>query len=515
MRKRYGGGALSHLTAKVLFLALLLELMLAGCRPESIESEQTPSPFAQQIPAQRVTTAAPIPISLEHLAANPDFYIGATLQLTGQFKRLPVLACEGEAFPSPATWGLEADGYFANATGLDSQLRRLLNEGQVITVEGLWLKHDGLVGCEGNLQEEAVWYLSTDRVIDPYPLLRSQPTAAAIAQQPTPAGDLPAPTVEQPVEQLDLATTVVVETSETDSTPTLPAVPDEATSVPAATNTITPLASVTVDGGLATPTLFPSQTPLTTPNGSPTATPNGSPTSTPNSSQATATLAVSATPSGANPIEKGELGTEDLTLESLGAGETDSWNLDLMAGDAITITVAPATTADIVLSILDSNGSFLVDNQNSATAGEVETVTNLQIANAGIHRVQIKTAQGMATDYAIMLMDANSYSFIFRGRLVEGVTRNESLAADNDHFWFYDAEGGESISFTITPDSTGDPYIELYDPDGARMLTLDDTGEGEAETLDSYTLLDPGIYAIRVAEFDFQPMSYQIRLTKL
>ena len=514
MRKCYGGGALSYLTAKVLLLALLLELMLAGCRPESIDSEQTPTPFSQQIPAQRVTTAAPIPISLEHLAANPDFYIGATLQLTGQFKRLPILACEAEAFPSPATWGLEADGYFANATGLDSQLRNLLNEGQVITVQGRWLKHDGLVGCEGNLQEEAVWYLSTDRVIDPYPLLRSEPAAAAIAQQPTPENDLPAPTIEQPLEQPDQATAVVVETSDTDltSVPTLTSFPAEATPVLTATNTITPFAPATAESGLPTPTQFASQTPLTTPNGTPTATPNGSPTA---STQATPTLALSATPSGSSPVEKGELGVEDLTLDILGAGATDSWNLDLLAGDAITITVAPATTADIVLSILDSNGSILVDNQNTASAGEVETVRNLQIADAGIHRVLIKTAQGLATDYAIMFMDANSYSFIFRGRLVEGTTRNESLAADNDHFWFYDAEGGESISFTITPDSTGDPYIELYDPDGARMLTIDDTGEGEPETLDSYTLLDPGIYAIRVAEFDFRPMSYQIRLTKL
>ena len=113
-----------------------------------------------------------------------------------------------------------------------------------------------------------------------------------------------------------------------------------------------------------------------------------------------------------------------------------------------------------------------------------------------------------------MFMDADSYSFIFRGRLLENSSRSDALAENNDHFWFFDVQGGESVSFSITPESGKDPYIELYDPAGARMLTIDDTEGGEVESLDSYTLLDSGMYGIRVAEFEFLPMSYQIVLTK-
>jgi len=111
-----------------------------------------------------------------------------------------------------------------------------------------------------------------------------------------------------------------------------------------------------------------------------------------------------------------------------------------------------------------------------------------------------------------MFMDADSYSFIFRGRLTPNAPQNGNVEADTDHFWFFNASSGDSVSFTITPNDSGDPYVELYDPSGSRILTIDDTGSGEVESLNNYTLLDSGMYGIRVAEFDFQRMSYTVEL---
>lgn len=500
---------------KVLLAAVILAFFFTSCRPSNgsdDSSEVTPTAFAKQFPIQRVTTAAPIPITLEHLAANPDFYIGATLQLTGQFRRLPRLACEGESYPSPATWGLEADGFLANGSGMDEQLRSLLNEGQTITVEGRWLKFEGPVGCQGNLSDQAIWYLSIDRVIDPNPLRRLEPDAIAEAQVSTTEAALPPATGEEPgqegiIEEDESVTETVIPSI--DLTPTLfpldtPVFVETATVI-TSTATFAPLPSATAVSGAATPTLFASQTPTGVPGSLPTSTP---------ASQATATIAATATSSGTTPIDKGDLEAEDLIIDTLGAGATDRWQLDLSAGDSITITVAPAAESDLVLSVIDSNGAPLISDQNLTPAGQVETIQDLSISNPGIHNVVIRAAQATQTDYALMMMDSESYSFFFRGTLQPGSTRSDNLQADNDHFWFFSAQSGESISFSITPDGTSDPYIELYDPDGAMMLTIDDNGEGEVESLENYTLLDPGLYGIRVAEFDFLPMSYQITLTK-
>lgn len=215
-----------------------------------------------------------------------------------------------------------------------------------------------------------------------------------------------------------------------------------------------------------------------------------------------------------SPESKSRLDTEDLVISSLAAGTADHWTMDLAAGDMVTITVAPGNSADIVLSVLDSSDLILVDQQNLSPAGEVETISNLKITNPGIYSLLIETVQGKQTDYALMLMDALSYSFVFRGTLQDNDSRSDSLPAEVDHFWFFNAQSGETVSFTITPDSIGDAYVELYDPAGLRVMTIDDTGQGGAESLQNYAITTGGLYSIRVAEFEFEAMDYQIDFSK-
>ncbi len=515
MRIRHGRASVIDMTRAGLLPVLLMGLLLSACRAVDREVQPTPTPFPKEVRSQRVTTAAPIPITLDNLAANPDFYVGATLHLTGHFRRLPLLACQGEAVPSPATWGLESDGFLANASGMDEQLRSLLEEDQLITVEGRWLRFEGPLGCEPFLNDQTIWYLSADQILDPHPLVRAQATAnvdpqdspgdtgAAIA---TAIVELPADDgVQATATTIALPTETAAATAVPSVTPQIvPATPGEAV-----TATFTPLPSATAGGASFTPTPDAGLTATVPVAGSPTATPDGTGQAT-----ATADPGASATPSGSTPGEKGALDPEDLIIDMLSAGATDRWTLDLIAGDMITITVAPGGMANIILSVLDSNGTALVNNQNLTPVGEVETIKDLNIAEPGIYDLLIKTEQGIETDYALMFMDQESYSFVFRGTLVNNATKSDTLPADTDQFWFFNAVSGESVSFTVTPDSGSDPYIELYDPSGARMLTLDDTGEGEAESLETYTLVDGGMYGIRVAEFDFRPMSYQIVLTK-
>lgn len=213
------------------------------------------------------------------------------------------------------------------------------------------------------------------------------------------------------------------------------------------------------------------------------------------------------------PVSKGSLDLKDLVINSLAAGTADRWTMDLAAGDMVTITVAPGNSADIVLSVLDSSDLILIDQQNLSPAGEVETITDLKISNPGIYSLLIDTVQGKQTDYALMIMD-HSYSFVFRGTLFANDSRSDSLTEYMDHFWFFNAQSGETVSFTITPDSNGDAAIGLYDPAGLRVMTIDDTGQGEAESLQNYAVTTGGLYSIRVAEFEYEAMDYQIDFSK-
>lgn len=486
---------------------LLLSILLVACAPR--ERPETPTPFSVTPLVARITTAAPIPIGLANLAANPDFFVGATLQLSGAFRRLPRQVCAGETFRSPATWGLEADGYLASAAGMDRQLRALLAEGQSLTVEGRWLRFSGPVGCGPQAEEQDIWYLSVDRVLEPHPLVQlgsATVAAAPTAAQPTAVAALvPSATVETPIVESPTAAPVP-------ETATLG--PEPAQTLTAATTTIS--ATVTISGTAVvtqTPALIPTATAGATPDpaASPTATLSPGATRSPLASTATATVSGTAVSGGAT--ERGSLDFEDLVIDTLPQGSSHSWTLDLAANSAITLTVAPATAANITLSVLAPDGSTLVNAQNQAPAGEVETIRDLQITNPGSYRLLVGTTPAAATDYALMAMDSDSYSFDLRGTLRTNNLRSDTLAADHDHFWFFSATNGDALSFTVTPQDSGDPYVELYDPGGARILTIDNTGEGDAESLTDYTLLASGMYGIRVAEFDFRVMSYQIILS--
>lgn len=497
---------MQRMTKTLRVFLVAVALLLAACQgAEPLAA--TPTPFSVTPAVARITTAAPIPITLANLAANPDFFVGATLQLQGSFRRLPRQVCAGETWRSPATWGLEADGYLASAAGMDEQLRALLTEGQNITVEGQWLKFNGRVGCGVDAQEQEIWYLSVERVLEPNPLV-----SAPAQREP---GTLPATAVAQvepsPAAQETLPTAVPF-------TPTLPPTANAAT-LSGATVSPAPITATVPITVTSTPTatLFSAgTTPDTALTETPTAT--GSPTSvTPGTgtpSAGTATSTTVAPPANGTEVDQGTADFEDLLIAALPEGVTHSWNLDLAANSAITVSVAPAATANIVLSVLDPGGAALVSTQNQAPIGEAETITNLQITNPGIYRVLVTTSPAAATDYALMVMDSSSYSFDLRGTLRTNTVRSDSLAANHDHFWFFTAESGQSLSFTVTPQGPEDPYVELYDPGGARILTIDNTSGGDAEALEDYTLLASGMYGIRVAEFDFQPMSYQIVLSR-
>jgi len=392
---------------------------------------------------------------------------------------------------------------------MDEQLRALLDEGQPILVEGRWIKFDGPVGCGMEATEEEVWYLSVDRVLEPNPLVRMAGDEGQTAVQPTAIAELiPSPTPEMStptstIPPVDSAPTAPLDTVLPSPSSTVGAV-ITATSPVSATGTIGPtpsLVATAVSGGTAT--LPAGVTPSITVTAGASSTPAG----------ATASATADATPGNSGIVDKGSLDFEDLVIASLVEGSAHNWSLDLSANSAITLTVAPASAANVTLTLVAPDGTIIVNGQDQAPAGEVETVTNQQIVNPGIYRMQIRTSEGTATEYAVMAMTNDSYGFVFRGTLRTNTPRSDTLRPDQDHFWFFSAEQGDSLSFSVTPQSASDPYIELYDPGGARILTIDNTGDGDTETLESYSLLESGMYGIRVAEFDFRTMPYQITLT--
>ncbi len=172
-----------------LFLVILL--LLTACRQVESNSPITPTPFQETLPRHRISSTEPIAISLAHLAANPEFFEGSTLQLAGEYQKLPILSCKRDPHPGPASWGIVGDGLLANASGQDAQLRSLLAKNQWIVAEGRWLHYVGPVGCGKSAPVQEVWYLSVNRILEPHPLARAGKEFLPENGAPTPISEMP------------------------------------------------------------------------------------------------------------------------------------------------------------------------------------------------------------------------------------------------------------------------------------------------------------------------------------
>ncbi|MCB8966009.1 MAG: hypothetical protein H6660_03860 [Ardenticatenaceae bacterium] len=458
-------------------------------------------------------------IEFTELAAAPAAYEGYRLRLTGLYKPLPTLVCATDAHPSPATWGLVADGYLAYIDGY-AHLRTLLPSGLTMTVEGQWRHWEGPVGCGKEATHQEIWYLAASEIVDPSPITRVTLTPAGndegvIAQLETPT---PAEVISEET-PIPPTATPTIEVDETAVPPTLPPISTvPSISTPPLVITITPTimpititVTPTADAKSETPTITPGATITGTP-GINTATPTPGDDTVQQTPTATSTAGPSPTPSSTPTlIDMGDIEDQFLAVETLGLNEAHQWSVAIEANEVLTAYVA-APNADMVITLLDENGT-VIDTQNNAPAGEIETFVHF-IPNDGTYVLHVSSNTATATDYALMLRFNESYAFVLRGILSYGNSQEVSLPADNDDFWHFSGQAGDEISITVLPDAAGDAFLKLYDGEAEDISGfIDEGGVGEAE---EYTLTLPatGFYSVRLGEFDFNPMTYTIVLVK-
>ena len=480
-----------------LLLSMLLGLISCG-RPQAAAD---PTPFPAPTATPTPLSSQPLPIAIPELAAYPTLFEGVMLELTGAYRPLPRLICNGEAYPGPATWGLVDGGLLAYAGGFDEQLRPLLPAGLEMTVAGRWQAWRGPIGCGKQAQVQEIWYLQVSRIVAPSPLTAVTLTPAGVAE------------AAEPEEISAIATPTLTATGAPIDVP-------EATTTLMTTPPITGTADIFPTPGLpgATPGL-PGATP-----GLPGATP-GLPGATPDTLQTPGTPGATVTPSATNDgrgappptleveiVDQGEIAVENLKTRQLAAGAAHRWTYTIFASESITVTaVAADPLANLVISLWGPEGDLLVDRQDKAPADAVETLAQRGLS-AGSYTFQIETANNVATDYALMVLVDDSENLIFQGMLRDGDVVSGAAAENSDHYWHFLGSAGQRVSLLFTTNDARDLYVELYNPNGSRIETINQTGDSEDESLENYTLPNTGLYAIRVGELDFLDMRYTISI---
>lgn len=503
---------------------LVLVTLLIACNGSQ---RPTPTPFAEPDgTVEAESSATPQTITITDLAADPAAYADSAVTLTGQYRRLPLLVCETDPHPAPATWQLEAeDGSLIAVGGFDSQVRSLLPTNLTMTVAGVWQLFEGPVGCGKSATTVQIWYLKASDILSPSPIARVTLTPTGSGTQvaevdsgaetavPTPSDGSQPPTPTLELTEGDITFTP------TSASTTIPSPPGGGTPGGNATPTtaVTPTAGDATAVGNTTPTTNAPGTPA--PGGSPGPSPTaGSGTPTPTGSTGAGTPTVTPqvfTTATRNPndfevIELEELASETPVLELLAAEEAHLWPILLDYEGAITVTAVSEATMNLVLEIVGPNKD-VVEQANNTGNGGLEAITNAQLNVALDYHIRVYNLNATEGDYCLIFNEGGGFPDTIKGRIDYGQTVTDEVAVLGIDYWCFLGSSGDNISISAAATaSDGDFVLGLFGPPNFAAIgpVFQDAD------IENVSLTQRGLHIIGVLDFDAGASGYTLTLTK-
>jgi hypothetical protein len=238
-----------------------------------------------------IIASQPQLVTFDELQEDPEAYQDELIRVTGSFFRLPPPECL--LYTGPGTsWSLISDNLRLDALGFEQSLQ-LVRPGIELTVDGIFRKYEGPLGCGKRPPEGIAWFLETTQIVQPNPLARVigtvesdlPPIFPPLLGSPTPPGTIPPNVTANPTFGIS---------------PTPPGTVPTATPSPAVTIIGTATATAIATSGTQIPTATPSPS-STSGSGTATVTPLPTPTSGPGTTTPVPTSTVQPTPGPTQP----------------------------------------------------------------------------------------------------------------------------------------------------------------------------------------------------------------------
>ncbi len=213
-------------------------------------------------------------------------------------------------------------------------------------------------------------------------------------------------------------------------------------------------------------------------------------------------------------IVRGQLeGDRDLVSVTLEPGVNDIWTFNA-AGDRYTsLFLRPEEPQlDMTLTLYgpDRQTVARVDN---GYAGASEVVTDLRLDQPGTYLVEVSEFFQDDGRYTLSFVQSDLPQYSTGGRIEFGQAIRGELAPQGQQYWVFGGTPGQRISIVVEPaDTSIDPVLELFGPDGRQLVTLDEGFSGDPELISGFELPAAGEYAILVRSFSQQGGSFTLSL---
>lgn len=507
-----------------LVIGCVILWLLVSCQADE---QMTPTPFPPTVDnaglGQIGSSITPVPAVLSDVVANPEFYEGAHLQVSGQYFRRPLLVCGVDPHPSPAGWDLMAGDVSVAAGGFNKQLRLLLPDGITMTVIGRLTHWQGPVGCGKQAVAKEMWYLDVVKMVDPAQLARVTLTpgtgsgdlisdggivddlftpVAETETTPTAAGDVSAtsPPVAPPTNTTIATQAVPIETLGAGFTPV--ATDDIGVSTPIASGTGTAVSTATITGtGTAVTPTPASSTPGTAVARTATNTPRPDATATPTRGNPLTPLPTANVSTRTVIPQTNSLGELDFVVVDLGASEADEWMLDLLLGEEVLISVVGEPEMDIGIKIYDADLTQLLVHDEQL-AGKAETVA-FDPDGTNDYKLQISERSRKPGGY-LLAIGIDPLLLLPQGMLKYDFPAGSTIYLDEAHYWFFKGEQGDKINLTASSEAGSSLSVSVLEADGAFLGELDD----------EIVLPETGWFILELEELALNQNSYEITVSK-
>lgn len=198
----------------------------------------------------------------------------------------------------------------------------------------------------------------------------------------------------------------------------------------------------------------------------------------------------------------GELADDTGVTRLLNQHGRDLWTFRSDGAQFVTFQLRPEEpTLDLALQLFGPHGELLTAVDNGY-AGDAEIITDLFLNDPGVYIAAVNNFSSTVGRYQLQLDVASEPQFSTGGVIHFGESIQNRLQSGKEHIWSFAGTANQLVSIVLTPGSeTFDAILDLYGPDGQRLVALDEGFSGDAEVIAGYVLPVTGQFSIMVRNF--------------
>ena len=194
-------------------------------------------------------------------------------------------------------------------------------------------------------------------------------------------------------------------------------------------------------------------------------------------------------------------------------GTQDVWTFTIDEPRYATLSLTPDNKElDLTLTIISPSGQTIT-RVDGGYAGDTEVVADLYLTENGRYVVEVSDFFNQPGRYILSLNLDKEPRFTSAGVIRPGQGIQSTLPVNAQHVWTFNGTAGQLISIVLTPDDNQmDAILNLFGPDGSRLVALDEGFSGDAEVISGFELPVTGSYSILVTSFAGSGGAYTLAL---